>query len=512
MILSNLSTMKAFYLALFTLFSVGRTLAQDDFFSQVNAFFGEHVTDGRLDYGTIRNDEAFPGLVQQVAAQDLAALADDARKAFLINAYNILVIKGVIDHYPISSVQDVAGFFDRKRYVVAGQSLTLNELEKSFLLEPYQDARLHFVLVCGAVGCPPIINGAYRPETVEQQLEQQTRQALSDPSFIRIDTAETSVELSQIFRWYAADFGGSQQNIVAFINRFREKPLPDAYRIGFYNYDWSLNGRMTGLGEGVRATNAARYIVSSTIPRGTTETKIFNNLYSERTRDATGEFTQRATFFTNINSFLYGVSHRLNVGFDLRYRMARYGAADDTPLDVFTGATRQGVTTIGPKVRFAPVPQWTNFSVQSAFWFPVGDDLAGRSGEQRFIDWDGATWWTQIFNDFPIGTRFSLFTELDILWEDIGGPNQNRANRWSTPAILILSYFPTPQATVYAIGTYSPFWQQNFAYFVQAGLGTKYQFTPNFELELSYTWFSNDFLAGNMGRAATYNVGVRFNL
>jgi|GEM_PF-4633932 len=72
--------------------------------------------------GAIRADEAFPHLVQQVAAQELASLSDNERKAFLINAYNILVIKGVIDHYPIGSVQDVAGFFDRKRYVVAGQA------------------------------------------------------------------------------------------------------------------------------------------------------------------------------------------------------------------------------------------------------------------------------------------------------------------------------------------------------------------------------------------------------
>jgi hypothetical protein len=43
-------------------------------------------------------------------------------------------------------------------------------------------------------------------------------------------------------------------------------------------------------------------------------------------------------------------------------------------------------------------------------WFPTGDDLAGRSGEQRFIDWDGPIWWTQVFNDFPIGNKFSLFT------------------------------------------------------------------------------------------------------
>ena len=117
-----------------------------------------------------------------------------------------------------------------------------------------------------------------------------------------------------------------------------------------------------------------------------------------------------------------------------------------------------------------------------------------------------------MFNDFPIGTNFSFFTEVDLLLEDIGREEEGRLNRLSTPVTLIYSYFPNPQTTLYVLGNYSPFWQENYDYFWQAGVGTKYQFTRQLELELSYTYFSNQFLAQNMGRAATYNLGVRFNL
>ena len=343
-------------------------------------------------------------------------------------------------------------------------------------------------------------------------MEQQTRRAMNDPQFIRVNDATGENELSQIFRWYVADFGGSQQAVVDFINRFREKSLPPDHRIGYYTYDWALNGTMQGVTPGLTANNAARYVVSSTIPKGTTETKIFNNLYTQRTRNNGEDFTDRSTFFTTITSFLYGVSHRVNVGFDARYRAVHNGASDDSPLNALGNASRTGITTFGPKVRIAPVPQWTNFSIQSAFWFPIGDDLAGRSGEQPFIDWDGATWWTQVFNDFPIGTNFSFFTEVDVLLEDIGPEEEGRLNRLSTPVTLIYSYFPNPKTTLYVLGNYSPFWQEDYDYFWQAGVGTKYQFTRQLELELSYTYFSNQFLAQNMGRAATYNLGVRFNL
>jgi hypothetical protein len=152
---------------------------------------------------------------------------------------------------------------------------------------------------------------------LEQQLERQTRIALNNPDFIQIDQQEQKVSLSEIFRWYAGDFGGSQKSTLAFINGYREKPIPENYSIGYYTYDWSLNGTMSGLAGPVKANNAARYIVSSTIPKGTTETKIFNNLYTQRTRNGMGEFSERATFFTSITSFLYGLNHRVNVGFDL---------------------------------------------------------------------------------------------------------------------------------------------------------------------------------------------------
>ncbi len=53
---------------------------------------------------------------------------------------------------------NISGFFDVKKHNIGGVMLTLNSLENDFMRPSYLDARLHFVLVCGAIGCPPIIN------------------------------------------------------------------------------------------------------------------------------------------------------------------------------------------------------------------------------------------------------------------------------------------------------------------------------------------------------------------
>jgi hypothetical protein len=169
--------------------------------------------------------------------------------------------------------------------------------------------------------------------------------------------------------------------------------------------------------------------------------------------------------------------------------------------------TRSGVPTIGPKIRWAPTAKLPNFSVQSQFWIPLGNDL--ESDENFvFLDWNEATWWTQFFNDFTLNDNFSLFTEVDFQWEDIGD-----FDRISTPATVILSYFPNPKTTLYALTGYAPRWASgDFDYFAQAGVGAKYQVTPDFEVELLYTGFTDTNLRENNGDAATFNLGMRFSL
>ncbi len=502
-------------LAFGTLFASG---TPTQFFAKTDALLKAYVDNGRIDYQRLKSSGELGALVDEIAALDLASLAATERKAYLINAYNLLVIHQVLENYPLRSVQDIGGFFDANKYPVGGKKMTLNQLEKDLLLKEYRDARLHFVLVCGANGCPPITNFAYLPAELEDQLELQTRLALNDPAFVQV--SGSSVGLSQIFEWYSSDFGGSQEKVVAFINTYRTVALPAGAKISYYNYDWSLNqvsGRAEGASEsdsGAPASaggnNASRYVVSSAIPQGSFEIKIFNNLYSQ---EAAGE---RSSFFTSSTSALFGLTNRINVGFDLRYRRVRYDEAGTVNNYAVFGSggnfSRAALTGFGPKFRLAPFNNLPNFSIQSALWLPVADDLTGAENGGRFIEFNGPIWFTQVFNDFSIGDNFSFFAEVDFLIEDMGAEEKGRINRVSTPVTGIFSYFPTPKATLYGLASYSPYWQQNNDYFYQLGAGAKYQFTPNFELEVLLTAFDNQFLANNSGNAGTVNFGVRVNL
>ncbi len=102
---------------------------------------------------------------------------------------------------------DIPGFFDKTKFSIGDNHITLNHLENEIIRPTYQDARLHFVLVCGAKGCPVLENFVYTPEKLEKQIDRQTMKAMSaNPDFIRIDGMNATVSISEIFRWYANDF------------------------------------------------------------------------------------------------------------------------------------------------------------------------------------------------------------------------------------------------------------------------------------------------------------------
>lgn len=215
----------------------------ETFFDKADQFLKTCVRDGRVDYEALKKNPAeLNDFVQTIATFDSTALAKgNPRKAFWINTYNILVIDGIVANYPTDSPMDIEGFFDTVIRTTAGKELTLNDIENKYVREVYHDARIHFVLVCAAKGCPPIIAEAYRPETLDAQLNRRTKAVLNDPDFIRVNDEEKEVLVSEIFNWYKTDFEMGGKTILEYINQFRETPIPTNFAIGYYDYDWELN-------------------------------------------------------------------------------------------------------------------------------------------------------------------------------------------------------------------------------------------------------------------------------
>ena len=203
----------------------------------------KHVKRGLVDYAAIARTDR-PKLDTYLEAVARAELPKDrnARMAFYIDAYNALVIRSIITHGRPRSVLDVEGFFKEQVHEVAHQTMSLDQLEKEHLNPFAKDPRTHFVLVCGAVGCPILETKPYIDTPLEARLETATQRYLHAPTGARLK--DNAIALSKIFDWYKADFGGEDE-IIPFVRKYltdKEKT-----RIGskpvltFIDYNWTLN-------------------------------------------------------------------------------------------------------------------------------------------------------------------------------------------------------------------------------------------------------------------------------
>ena len=231
--------------SLFLLVSINTnsTPSKHHFFEKADDFFQEYVNKyGAVSYKRLhQNPQPLTDLTTAIEDPQFQTLKGQDLKAFYLNAYNLLTLKQVVNHYPISSPKDVDGFFEGIEHQVAGKTLTLNQLEKNTLLKQFPDPRLHFALVCAAKGCPPLWPHAYKPDQLDQQLKKQTKRALMDEDFIRIKQEQRLVRISKIFKWYKDEFLREASSLLAYINEHRAKQLPADTRVRYYTYDWGLN-------------------------------------------------------------------------------------------------------------------------------------------------------------------------------------------------------------------------------------------------------------------------------
>ncbi|MEQ9415407.1 MAG: DUF547 domain-containing protein [Cyclobacteriaceae bacterium] len=230
----------------FATFAFSISIAKSDdvtsFTQSADTFLKKYVSKGVVDYVNIKkNNSDIQSLYKTIRTISLKDQNNNTKKAFYINAYNLVVIQSIVKNYPVKSPMDIEGFFDKQTHLIAGEQLTLNALEKEKLLNVYQDARFHFVLVCAAKSCPTLMSGAYTPEQIETQLMERTKLTVNDKDWLKLSPSQQTVQLSKIFDWYNGDFTSKGKTLLSWINDFRDVKIPTNYKVSYYEYDWALN-------------------------------------------------------------------------------------------------------------------------------------------------------------------------------------------------------------------------------------------------------------------------------
>ena len=131
-----------------------------------------NVRDGLVYYRALRAERGrLDAYVSSLANASIESAPRDEQIAFWFNAYNALVLKTVVDHYPIPqrtaeyptrSIRQIPGAFERTAHRVAGRMVTLDQIEQTILSE-FHDPRLYLALGRGAIG-----GGRLRSEALQR--------------------------------------------------------------------------------------------------------------------------------------------------------------------------------------------------------------------------------------------------------------------------------------------------------------------------------------------------------
>ncbi|XP_028249818.1 uncharacterized protein LOC114426538 isoform X1 [Parambassis ranga] len=239
--------------------------------------FSEHLSaDGKsVDYKGMSVNPAFERyceLAIQLQRVELLSLSREEKLAFFINIYNALVIHGYLRLGAPTNMWQRYRFFNYVSYLIGGEVFTLQDIENGVLRgnrkgvaqlrRPFSktDPRLqmalpdaepliHFALNCGAKGCPPI--KTYTPQDIDTQLRTAAEAFLENDDGCVIDSGKREVRLSQIFKWYKADFGGTDEKLLNWVlEHMGDSPKKTSLqgilsagktKVSFLPYDWSSN-------------------------------------------------------------------------------------------------------------------------------------------------------------------------------------------------------------------------------------------------------------------------------
>lgn len=240
--------------------------------------FNEYVNDeGMVDYQALKLKrhllKALLDEFKELDPKEYNSWSKEDKIAFWINAYNIQMLKIIVDNYPIkasrwlkpffgpNSIQHIKGIWDRYKFIITEEEFTLIEADRRIFRKRFSEPRVFFALSRASLSGPPLRNEPYYGKKLNKQLDDQVKKFLSKPLAFEIDREERIVYLSPLFEpgMYGKEFISkygtdkkfkAQEPATRAVLNFLTGYLPkqdvdfleiENYSVKYISYDWRLD-------------------------------------------------------------------------------------------------------------------------------------------------------------------------------------------------------------------------------------------------------------------------------
>lgn len=231
--------------------------AQPNLEKSYNTLLKKYTNARGVRYAKIKKENAIKPLVLQLQKLQIPN-GKNQQLAYWINAYNIMTIKLIVDHYPIKSITELhlAGspsiayvlnktIWKTWKFQLHKKTYTLDAIEHKIIRKKFADYRIHAALVCAAKSCPPLRRESYTGKKLNSQLNAQMKQWLGNTKKNRYNQKTNTLHVSKIFKWFSNDFTNNKTNLLQRLKPYLPtktgKSLSNKTHIEYLSYDWSLN-------------------------------------------------------------------------------------------------------------------------------------------------------------------------------------------------------------------------------------------------------------------------------
>ena len=145
--------------------------------------------------------------------------------AFWINAYNLHMLKIIVDNYPIESyrwlhllpgwepdsirhINKRIGGINKQKFIIMDEEFTLLMIEQRFFRKEFDEPRAFLALSHATLSGPPLSNEPYYGQKLSRQLDDQVKKFLLSPLAFRIDGKRQKIYLSAMLQptWFGSEF------------------------------------------------------------------------------------------------------------------------------------------------------------------------------------------------------------------------------------------------------------------------------------------------------------------
>ncbi|MBX9721773.1 MAG: DUF547 domain-containing protein [Candidatus Obscuribacterales bacterium] len=199
----------------------------------------KHVQSGLVDYQSLKSDQNLARAYQELKETNPQKLKGKLEQlSFWTNAYNLLVIKCINDHYPIKELGQSAA---TQKFVLGGKIYTIKQIKEDVLPEliDTSDWRAIFLFCSGSLSSPAIADHAYSASSISDELDSAMKKFVLSKANYAINIKDKTFSISKFYKWNSRFIDTKYPSPFDMVNDY----LPRNLQVNFDNVERNYNLR-----------------------------------------------------------------------------------------------------------------------------------------------------------------------------------------------------------------------------------------------------------------------------